>query len=167
MGSLDILGTAEIDLPGLTTIFHYDQLFADVEIGGSGSSTLGGSALIEFEDVSLDLGEFITDFLAPLIEQVAQVTEPLQPLVEILTDDIGLLVELGAPVTNILDIAGTILGKTKYAGVIKAIDAIVSIIDFINKIDAFVDSGADELKINFGSFTMGGDAGHQRDCDNE
>src|SRR5262249_23474617 len=58
---------------------------------------------------------------------------------------------------TLLDIASLVIGQTKYAGAVKAIKAIVDVIQFVKDIDAFLDSNPASLVIDIGSFTLGGD----------
>ena len=69
-----------------------------------------------------------------------------------------LLKQLGAKAYTLLDIAGTILGQTKYASVVKAVKAIVEVVQFVETINTFITSTPGPLKINFGDFVVGGDA---------
>ncbi|MCS7468642.1 beta-propeller fold lactonase family protein [Stieleria sp. ICT_E10.1] len=146
-----------LQLPNLTTTLHYDQLFAEIEFGTGGSSaTFGGSPIIEFADVKLDLGEFITGFVGPVISEVARVTEPLEPIVSVLTDDIPLLKRLGASQTSLLDIAKVVLGPTKFAPVAKGVEAIAAVVELVDRVEAFLnDSQGESLIIDFGSFKIG------------
>ncbi|MCH5376202.1 MAG: hypothetical protein JJ992_19705, partial [Planctomycetes bacterium] len=155
---VDIPVSEGLVFPKLNTILHYDQVFAEVELGGGGSGTsFGQPPVIVFQDVTLELGQFITGFVGPLVGQVAEVTKPLTPLVNVLTEPIQLLEDLGASATTLLDIASVALGQTKYAPVVRAVRAIAEAAEFVNSVDAFVNSGADNILINFGTFTIGGD----------
>ncbi len=146
------------DFPSVSAIFHYDQVFANASTTGAGNS-FGGVPVISFEDVEIDLGGFITGFVGPIVGQIGDVIDPLLPLVHVLTDEIPLLKELGASQTSLIDIAGTLLGQTKYAGVVKAVDAILDFVLLVEKVDDFIDaSGGGPLVISYGSFTVGGDA---------
>ncbi len=158
------LGGINFDFPSITTVIHYDQEFANATFGSGGTTTsFGGKPLLVFENVELNLGEFITGFVAPIIDKVHDVTEPLEPLVEILTTEIGLLKELGAEAYTLLDIAGTLLGQTKYAGVVKAVNAVVDIVNLIDDLDDYISNNPGPLVIGFGDFVVGGDV---RDANN-
>jgi hypothetical protein len=88
-----------LQFPELHTVFHYSQTFADIQItigSGQNKADFGGSPMISFENVQLDLGEFISNFLKPIIDQVRDVTKPLDPIVSLLTTPIPLLTALGA-----------------------------------------------------------------------
>jgi Ca2+-binding RTX toxin-like protein len=150
------IGSNSFDLqfPELSTTVHYDQVFAEASTNGP-ANTFGGKPMVTFEDVTLDLGKFITAFISPIIEQVHQVTEPVEPIADILTTEISLLKELGAPVTTLLDIAEVALGQTKYAPVVRAVEAIIDVITIIDTVAEFIDSGAESIMINFGTFTIG------------
>ncbi|MFM9971581.1 MAG: DUF4347 domain-containing protein, partial [Burkholderiales bacterium] len=156
---IDASGDHTFSFPNIYTTLHYDQVFAKATFGtGGSSSSFGGKPIIVFEAVTLDLGQFITGFIAPIVEKVHSVTKPLEPLAEMLTAEIPLLAELKAQQRSLLDIAGTLLGQTKYASVVKAVRAIIQVIELVKTVDAFLQSGEGNLKINFGDFVVGGDA---------
>jgi len=117
--------------------------------------------VISFENVQMDLGAFISDFLKPIIDQVRDVTKPLDPIVSLLTTPIPLLTALGAAPNeaNLLGLAGKIMGGTKYAGVVKAVKAIADALIFIKTVDDFIDSRDPNapILISFGTFEIGGD----------
>ena len=159
---VSIAGSAAI--PHIITIFHYSQTFANADISvASGIQTSGpGKPTIIFEDVTLDLGTFLSDFLAPILQKIHQFTEPLQPIIDLLEQDIPIISDLG-PLkdalnkdgqngVSLLDFAGTLLGDTKYAPVVTAINVLADLITMINSIP---DDGGGIL-INFGTFTVAG-----------
>lgn len=146
--------------PTVTAVLHYDQVLADV---GTGGASFVQRPTIVFEDVTLDLGEFISGFVAPIAEAVNALTEPLEPIFSkdpedpgLLFKPIGLLEELGLKDTRLIDITRTVLGQTRYAPVIKAIDAIGDVITLVKAVDEFIDSSPPEggLLFNFGDFTV-------------
>ncbi|WP_413431152.1 beta-propeller fold lactonase family protein [Crateriforma spongiae] len=154
-GRVSFPDSGGLQLPEINTTIHYDQLFAQVEFGTGGSSAdFGGSPIVEFADVQMDLGQFITGFVGPIVDEVSKVTDPVKPIVEVLTDDIPLLRQLGASQTSLLDIAKVILGPTKFAPVARGVEAVTRLVEFIDDIDAFDPSQGSPV-IDFGSFTIG------------
>jgi len=57
----------ELQFPELHTVFHYEQTFADVALGSTGATQLGGAPYIAFENVQLDLGAFVSGFIKPIL----------------------------------------------------------------------------------------------------
>lgn len=103
---------------------------------------------IGFYNVGLNLGSFFSDFLGPIIEAIQTVTEPLQPLVDILTSPIPVISDLAGEDITLIDIAGMF-------GVVDPsfIYAIADLITLINSIP----TDAGDIVIIFGDFTVGGD----------
>ena len=149
----------DFQLPTVYATIHYDQTFADVTLGGGVSKAeFGGAPLIVFENVRLDVGEFISGFMGPIINQVHKVTAPIEPLAKILTKEIPLLKQLGAKQTSLLDIAGTLLGSSKFASVVKAVKAITDLVQLVDTISDFTDNKPGEpIIVSFGTFVMGND----------
>ncbi|MES2098682.1 MAG: LEPR-XLL domain-containing protein [Pseudomonadota bacterium] len=84
---------------------------------------------VGFRDVGLDMGSFINDFLGPFVEKVAEVTEPLQPIIDVITAPIPVLSDLAGQPVTLVDIAG-MTGYVEPA----MIYAIADIISFVNRI---------------------------------
>ncbi|MBI2480517.1 MAG: hypothetical protein HYV60_18385, partial [Planctomycetia bacterium] len=149
--------SVSLEFPEFTTTLRYDQVFANVSTAPGAASEFGGAPIIEFQNVRLDLGEFITGFVGPIVDEVHKVTQPVEPIVDVLRQDIGLLVQLKAERTNLLQIAEFVLGPTEYAPVLTAINAIIDIVDFVEKVDALRKSNPDgNLILDYGSFVVGG-----------
>ncbi len=58
----------------------------DATLSASGFSSSG--LAVAFEDVQLDLGSFLEDFLGPIIAEVQKYTKPLQPIIDIVSTPI-------------------------------------------------------------------------------
>lgn len=157
-------------LPSIQFYLHYDQTFAEAEIffNGANQADFGGAPEVAIEDLSLNLGTFLSNFIQPILEQVQVVTGPLQPIVDVMKADIPILSDIdilknllnkdGQGGVDMLDFAGTILGGTKYASIVKAVNAIVELIDLVNSIPTEGD-----ILINFGTFEFGGGGDDLRD----
>ncbi|UCE37655.1 MAG: DUF4347 domain-containing protein [Thermoplasmata archaeon] len=113
---------------------------------------------INFTNVGLNLGSFFSDFLGPIVEEIQQITEPLQPLVDILTSRIPVISDLAGQTITLIDIAGMF-------GVVDPafIYALADLITFINSIP----TDAGDIVIVFGSFSLGGDDGDAPDLTDE
>ncbi|HEX2649809.1 MAG TPA: DUF4347 domain-containing protein [Burkholderiales bacterium] len=158
-------------LPSIQFYLHYDQQFGNAEITFDGKAQGTGieAPTVVIEDLSLDLGTFFTDFLKPVLDEVKTVTEPLQPVVDFLKTDIPILSDIdilknllnkdGQGGVDVLDFAGTLLGNTKYASVVTAVNALAELIDLVNHIP----DDADTILINFGTYTFGGSGNDLRD----
>jgi Ca2+-binding RTX toxin-like protein len=103
---------------------------------------------IKFQNVGLNLGSFFSDLLAPILEQIQKITEPIQPIVDVLT----------APIPVISDLAGEDITLIDIAGMFGVVDpgfiyAIADIITLVNSIP----TDAGDIILPFGSFAIGGD----------
>ena len=147
-------------VPGADTVFPkiVGDFVLEWSIGDRGAGVLvgfdaigdaiqDGLKLVEFRDVGIDLGTFISDFLSPIVEQVKQFTEPLQPIIDVLTAPIPVISDLAGEPYTLLDLAAA----TGYvdAGLIYAIADVIS---FINSIPDPAEVGS--LILPFGDFTV-------------
>ena len=147
-------------VPGAATVFPkiVGDFFFQWSIGNRAAGTLvslsdidnaiqSGLKLVAFRDVGLDLGTFISDFVGPIIGQVQDVTEPIQPLIDVLTAPIPVISDLaGSPIT-LIDIAGA-TGEVNP----DLIFAIADIISLVNSIPDPAQVGT--LIIPFGDFVV-------------
>ena len=92
-----------------------------------------GLRLVAFENITLDLGEFLGGVLGPIVNEVSKVTDPIQPLIDIFTTPLQPMAALGLDVT-LLDLAG-LFGDVDTG----MIESIAEIITLINKIAALSD----------------------------
>jgi Ca2+-binding RTX toxin-like protein len=95
--------------------------------------------LLGFRDVEIDMGSFINDFLKPFVDKIAEITEPLQPIIDVITAPIPVISDLAGQPISLVDIAG-MTGYVEPA----MIYAIADIISLVNKI-----GGGD-----YGTFTV-------------
>ena len=136
--------------PSISTEFHFEWEFESILIGGPvDPTTLGSAPTIEFLAVSLDLGGFISDVLGPILTQVQKVTEPLEPIIEILQMRIPGISDLAGEDVTLLDLAGTFGGNSFDPALIK------TLIDIVEVINALPSEGTDII-IGFGDFVVGG-----------
>jgi Ca2+-binding RTX toxin-like protein len=113
-----------------------------------GSSIQDGLKVVEFRDVALDAGSYISDVVGPLVKKVQQVTEPVQPIIDIVTTPLPVLSDLGLDIT-LLDIA-EMTGAVNPA-FITAVETIADVVTLINSIE-LPEGGA--LLIPIGDFTI-------------
>ena len=113
---------------------------------GFGNAIAEGLQVVEFRDVGLDLGSYLTEVIGPVLEEVQKITEPLQPLIDFLTTPFPVLDDLGLSITP-LDLA-------KLSGRVNPdlIQAVVDIVSFVNTIGDLSDT--DSLILEFGDFTI-------------
>ena len=115
-----------------------------LELGDSISHSL---KLVEFRNVGLELGEFLSDVLDPIVSKVQEFTKPIQPVIDIVTAPIPVISDVAGQPITLLDIAGAF--GTVDARLIKALKTVADVITLLNSLDT-----SQELKIVFGSFTI-------------
>jgi Ca2+-binding RTX toxin-like protein len=131
--------------PKITTGFFFEWGFDDEPLSNIGNAILEGIQTVEFQDVSLDLGSFLGDFVLPILEEVQKITKPMQPVIDILTSPLPVVSDLGPDLT-FLDLAGA-FGKVDP----RLLESIANVITFVNSIE--IDSlGSDA--INFGNYAI-------------
>lgn len=117
-----------------------------VPVAEIGDAIKDGLHYVSFNHVSLDAGSFLSDVLGPIVTEVKKITEPIQPFIDVVTEPIPVLSDLGPPIT-LLDIAAS-FGKVD-PGLIYSIADIISL---INRIPDPDETGT--LLIDFGDFTI-------------
>ena len=100
---------------------------------------------IEFRDVGLNMGEFISDFFGGALEVVQDVIEPLQPIIDIFTTPIPVISDLAGQTVTLVDLA-RVFGLSEVADFIEAVDTIA---DLVN-----LPIVGDDLIIPLGGFTL-------------
>ncbi len=153
----DLVPGADTVFPKIVGDFYLDWSIGNrsegtlVGLGGLGNAIEAGLHLVEFRDIGLDLGTFISDFLSPIVQEVQKVTEPLQPVIDVITAPIPVISDLAGSPISLIDIAG----MTGYVNA-DLIYAIADVISLVNSIPDPADVGS--LIIPFGSFTVFDDA---------
>lgn len=85
--------------------------------------------LLGFRNVNINMGSFINDFLKPFVDKIAEITGPLQPIIDVITAPIPVISDLAGQPISLVDIAG----MTGYVdpGMIYAIADIISLVNKI------------------------------------
>jgi autotransporter-associated beta strand protein len=137
--------------PSLAADFALDWGFSPTD-----PDLYGSVPTIAFNNVRLNVGEFVSDFAMPILKKVRKFTEPVQPIVDFLTEPIPLVKQLGREMTP-LDILRQF---EDYRAVADYIEAVATVIDVINSIP-IVGHG---LYLPLGSFDLlGTDLRHAQD----
>jgi len=127
----------------------FPRILADFHLGWSWSLSEGaGDPVIEFTNLRLDLGTFISDVLGPILEKVQEITQPLQPIIDIVTFELPILSELAGKPITLLDLAeafGYLDPETR-----EFIEDVVAVIELINSIP----TGNGSIYIPLGAFSM-------------
>ncbi len=127
--------------PNVLATFRLDWVF-DTDNGA-------GTPEIAITDIYLDLGSYLSEFLAPLLDKIQDVTEPLQPIIDLVTARIPILSDLAGEDITLLTLA-EFFGLLDPATV-EFIEVIGKVITIINSLDGL---GEGRVLIPFGSFNL-------------
>jgi hypothetical protein len=154
---IDLAGVADVNLdllvrfagdsrfPSIGAEFTLDWTFDGSTGEGAQEGLDGGVPTVAFENVTLNAGEFISDFADSVLKQVQKFTEPIQPVVDFVTSPVPLLSSFGFELTP-LDIAAA-LGYATEAEYIEAVADLISVINSVPEV-------SDQLMIPLGSFVI-------------
>lgn len=144
--NLDLILSAQGDsrFPSISAELNAAWPFATTD-----DDLTGGTPTASFDNVQLNVGEFITDFAGEVLVAIQQVTEPLDPIITFLTTPIELFASFGQEVTP-LDLAKKIATAFGYEFVTDFIKATADLANVINSIP----SVEDDLFIPLGSFDL-------------
>jgi hypothetical protein len=136
-------------LPSIVSDFNLDWSLVDAVTNSS--QELGGTLkpTIAFNDVRLDLGSFISDFAKPILDKVKTITEPINPVLDLLTQDIKLLKFIDKEKPNLLSLA-TAFGSINEQDQ-NFIESLAQIVDIVRSIP----ENPDTIQIKLGSFNLG------------
>lgn len=96
-----------------------------------GSFLANGLEFIGFDDIGLDLGKYFSDVIGPIADKVQEVTEPIKPFLDFLTEPIPVISDLAGP-TSLLDIAS--MSGFVNPGIIKAIEVVDQVVDIVSSL---------------------------------
>lgn len=129
------------------------------------ADSMGGQFDIEFNDITLDLGGFITDLVKPVISSINAVLEPFQPVIDVLNSELKLFSTIGLAdafdqdgngEATLIEVALTLAGgitngntAAKFTKFVDAVSGVIELTELLAELDA-----ADTLAINFGSYTL-------------
>ncbi|MBI4325898.1 MAG: LEPR-XLL domain-containing protein, partial [Chloroflexi bacterium] len=148
--------------PSIHSDLNLDWTFDSVDLGDK-SKPLGSKPTVAFNHVRLDLGSFLSDLLGPIVSQIQQVLQPIQPVLDILTTPLPVLSDLpatrafldrdGDKQVTLLEMAA-LLGDG-YDSAIQFVGAVREISRIANLLGSITTSG-NAVFINLGSFNLGG-----------
>ena len=144
-----------MDFPTITTVLHVGWGFGNTTDPNAGFPVPDAdhptTPDVEFQDVSLNLGSFISGFVAPIVQQVKTYLDPIAPIVEVLTARLPLISDLTGQTVTLADLAG-LFG---YSQVTTFTDAFQAIYSLVNSLPT--DGG--NINIDFGTLNFSNTAG--------
>ncbi|MCB1064158.1 MAG: LEPR-XLL domain-containing protein, partial [Verrucomicrobiae bacterium] len=144
-------GAASSILPSLVTDIYLEWNFSPGD-GGLGSFD------VQFNNVGIDLGRFVSDFIGPIFSRVQQVLEPIRPVIDLLTTRIPVLSDIDG-LANFFDRDGD--GEVWLIELAPVSDSTLNAILTIARVALLIDSlptavsPSGDLIINVGSFSLG------------
>jgi Ca2+-binding RTX toxin-like protein len=134
-------------LPSVSTDLAIQWAF-NASLGGGNKATFGGTPSVSFNRVTVDAGSTISDLIDPILKDVKTITDPLQPMLDVLFDPLPVIDKSLFDVASALSPSTTEVESSK-----KFFQQLKDIADLAKTIPQ--NPGA--LKIDLGSFTIGGD----------
>ncbi|MSU60792.1 MAG: LEPR-XLL domain-containing protein [Pedosphaera sp.] len=129
---------------------RFPRLLAELDLNWKW--VLGGDSEGDLEfgihNVSLDVGSFIAEFMGPILKELNKITEPLGPVVDVITAPLPIISDLAGKPYSLLDMAeafGLITPSTR-----EFIDVLVVVIRMANS--TVVNDGS--ILLSLGSFDL-------------
>ncbi|MBL9126513.1 MAG: hypothetical protein JNL97_02645, partial [Verrucomicrobiales bacterium] len=136
----------ETAFPSVRADFHLDWAW-DLKEGQQGPN-------IDVDEIYLDLGSYISDFLGPVLGKIREFTEPVDPILDMVTEPLPIISDLlGEPIT-FLDLAEA-FGYLD-PGTRKFIEVIAQVVDVIQLVGNY---DGKSLLIPMGAFELIADIG--------
>ena len=117
--SASVTGSAKLSLKLLSSVppsAMFPQVGTDLSLAWALASaevdprddnaTFGGRPMLHLENNRVNLHSFFDGFAARVLRKIDEATEPLQPVIDVLTAEIPLLSDLGSDAVTILDVVG-------------------------------------------------------------
>ena len=136
---------------------------------GNTAALQTGAFSLAFNDITLDMGEFVTDLLGPIISSINDIVDPIRPVIEVMTSEVEILSKIGLGSffdtdddgkSTMIEVALTLAGglkspKTaaKFSKFVGAITGIIELTDSLADLNASI-AGGDTLSINFGTYVL-------------
>jgi ABC-type amino acid transport substrate-binding protein/Ca2+-binding RTX toxin-like protein len=127
---------------------------------------------VDFNNMEIDLGSFLSDFAKPIIVEVDRIIEPIKPVVKALNADTKLMTELGLestfdtdnkPGVSVLEIAQTFTDDPRIQTAIKFANMIEDVVDTVDVLS----EEPGNVIIPLGSYSLKGfKAASQDEADN-
>jgi Ca2+-binding RTX toxin-like protein len=159
VSNVDLNGTADVNL-NLVTNFGdgakgLPSIRSDLNLDWSLNNP-SSLPTVQFNDVKLDLGSFVNDFAAPIVDTVGKVIKPFEPIRKVLTTNIPGLDSIGVKI-NLLTLAKTFAPSDLPFNdkLFDALDKFSSVATALGKATGAVDALSESNRfIKLGSFSI-------------
>jgi Ca2+-binding RTX toxin-like protein len=143
VGFADVSPGVPSQFPSVKANLHLDW---NMNSADTKAATLGSAPTVQFNQVQLDIGTFLSNFVDPVLGKIQTVLKPLQPVIDFLQAPIPVISDLIGHKFTLLDLAG--ISDPTDVAFIKSIAQVVTLIDSIP-----TDGG--NVAIQFGNFDLG------------
>ncbi len=152
-GKVDFDATADVALQ-LDAGFdeNFPGIGADFLMHFGGLKPEDPAPTVEFTNVHVNLGSAISGILQPILEHILPLLQPIQPIVDFVTEPIPVVSDLGAGDVTLLGIAGVAAkyAPPHYQQLFQLASTIIEVLNFVNDFKA--DPNTKDISIDFGSF---------------
>jgi hypothetical protein len=140
--------------PSFSFNFIMDWPFANWQVYGADANSNpadeGSTPQICLDNVSLQLGSFISSFVAPILKDIEPVFSAIQPVMNVLTSPIPVISDLAGQPITLITLAETL--EPQYAS---GINAFLDVYNLFNSLFNEVNSmSGGNLSLNFGDFDL-------------
>lgn len=139
---LDVSAEAKADVDlhivaGFGPLANFPSIRTDLAVDWEYSLAEGAAdPLVRFENVEMNLGEFLTNFAGSSLEKVEEVIDPVRPILDTLNSRVPVISELAGADLTFLDLGRLYGGRVgKAVQFIDAVGEIVSIVDSIPELE--------------------------------
>jgi Ca2+-binding RTX toxin-like protein len=146
-----------IKFPSIYSDFEMHWSFSNANANAS-LNTFGDAPTIEFKNVNMGLGTFVSDILGPIVTDIQKVTKPIQPIIDVLNkplpgiSDVSKAVGLGD--VSLMTLAGVLESTGKvpspYDILLSLATELVKLVDLVDKVKP-----GSTLYVPFGGFDLG------------
>ncbi len=144
-------GTTDPGLPSILVDFFLDWEFTVNP--GDPDPFMGELKDLRFDNFRIDLGEYVSKVLKPIVQQIDEYLQPLDPLIEFISLELPIISQvselLGQGPVTVLDVIG-LFGEGADT-VVDAVDIIIAIRQLVKDI---ANSPGTSFEISFGSFDV-------------
>ncbi|MEO0422733.1 MAG: DUF4347 domain-containing protein, partial [Pseudomonadota bacterium] len=117
--------------PEIEAEIRYFQEFSGSFTVGVGFRAEPSSPSILISNAALDLGTFISEFMAPVLEVIQDITDPIAPLIELANTPLPVLSDLSGEDVTFLDIVAVGEDGARFAAFVEQIAFVIELIDSI------------------------------------
>lgn len=176
--SYDLSGNANLGLSAVTSIngsSAFPSFSFDIAAGlpifnyNNEKEASSNGTTVNFNNIQVDLGTFLTDFAQPILKTVDTIIEPIKPVIDALTTDTEFLGYIGLLESafdknddgevNVLEIAQTIAESVKdprAKKIVTAIEFANTVIDIVGVVEELADIPEGEsIIIDVGDYSLG------------